>query len=235
MKSPITIVVIDDHALIRHAIRSLVAARPDLHLVGEGDSGEHLFALVSEHQPHVVILDLNMPHYKAEKATSHRFQALPELLRLRRAYPQTSVIILSEHLAPVLVHEAMISGVRGYILKSDDLSLSLPETIDIVSHGGIFFSQGVEHELFGTAGVIEPPLLTPRQIEILAIIANAPNDSYAQHAARLNIQLSSFRNQLDKIFKKMGVNNLTACMIRCHQLGIISLDDATIRETSYPR
>lgn len=233
MKTPVTIVVIDDHALIRHAIRSLVATRPELRLVGEGDSGEHLFALVREHQPNVVILDLNMPHHKPDNAEPQRFQALPELLRLRRAYPQTAVIILSEHLAPVLVHEAMTSGVRGYILKSDDLSLSLPETIDIVSHGGIFFSQGVEQELFGTAGAIEPPLLTSRQKELLAVIATAPNDSYTQHAARLGIQLSSFKNQLDKIFKKLDVNNLTACMIRCHQLGIISLDAVTVGERSY--
>lgn len=233
MKTPVTIVVIDDHALIRHAIRSLVVARPDLRLVGEGDSGEHLFALVSKHQPDVVILDLNMPHHKTDDSSPQRFQALPELIRLRRAHPQTAVIILSEHLVPALVHEAMISGVKGYILKSDDLSLSLPETIDIVSRGGIFFSQGVQQELFGTAGAFEPPLLTPRQKEMLAVIAAAPNDSYAQHAAKLGIQTSSFKNQLDKIFKKLDVNNLTACMIRCHQLGIITLDAAAVGETSY--
>lgn len=233
MNTPVTIVVIDDHALIRHAIRSLVAAQPNLHLVGEGDSGEALFALVSEHRPDVVILDLNMPHHKTEDGTPQRFQALPELARLRRAYPQTAVIILSEHLAPVLVQEAMTSGVRGYILKSDDLSLSLSETINIVSRGGIFFSQGVQQELFGTAGAIEPPLLTPRQQELLAVIAAAPNDSYAQHAVRLSIQTSSFKNQLDKIFKKLDVNNLTACMIRCHQLGIISLDATAVEEANY--
>ena len=66
--------------------------------------------------------------------------------------------------------------------------------------------------------------LTLRQTEIMNTIAAAPDASYAQHAAKLNIQPASLKNQLHKIYKQLDVTNLTAAMIRCHQLGIVSLD-----------
>ena len=226
MNTPITVVIIDDHPLIRHAVRVLVAEHDELTFVGEGTAGEHLFSLVAEHRPDVVILDLNMPQSDHDRNgnSTEPFQALPQVIKLHQQYPETAVIILSEHIVPGLIYSGIKNGIKGYILKSDDFSLSLPEAINIVSKGGISFSPRIQQELFAARMVTDPPVLTPRQIEILQTIATSPDESYTQHAAKLGIRESSLRNHLTNINKIVGAQNLTGCMIRCLQLGIISLE-----------
>lgn len=226
MNTPITVVIIDDHPLIRQAIRTQVDKSENLTLVGEGTAGEHLFSLVAEHQPDVVILDLNMPQSDADRnsKSTEPFQALPEVTKLHQQYPETAVIILSEHIVPGLIYSGIKSGIKGYILKSDDFSLSLPEAINIVRKGGISFSTRIQQELFAASMDANPPVLTPRQIEIVQMIAWSPDRSYAQHAAKLDIRESSLRNHLTNINKIVGAQNLTGCIIRCLQLGIISLE-----------
>ncbi len=203
-----------------------MAEYEDLTLVAEGTAGEHLISLVSEYRPDVVILDLNMPQSDANRngKSSEPFQALPEVTNLHQQYPETAVIILSEHIVPSLIYSGIKSGIKGYILKSDDFSLSLPEAIDIVCKGGISFSTRIQQELFAARVDLNPPVLTPRQIEIVQTIARSPDQSYAQHAAKLNIRESSLRNHLTNINKIVGAQNLTGCIIRCLQLGIISLE-----------
>lgn len=234
MKNTVTIVILDDHALIRHAVRNLIGSHEHLMLVGEGATGAELFSLVAEHRPDIVVLDLNMPHFElgTNGQSGPRFQALPHLVRLRREYPQTVVIILSEHIMPSLIQESVLCGVKGYILKSDDLSLSLPETIERVSRGEIFFSKAVERELFGEGIGVDVPSLTPRQIEVVVTVAAMPGASRPQKAAALGISALTFRNHLTRIFELLGVNNVTSCLLRCLQLGIISLDDLLVEEES---
>lgn len=226
MNKPITVIIIDDHPLIRHAVKTLVAEIEDLVLVAEGTAGEHLISLVAEHRPDVVILDLNMPQLEANHngKASEPFQALPEVTKLHQQYPETAVIILSEHIVPGLIYNGIKNGIKGYILKSDDFSLSLPEAIDIVSKGDISFSTRIQQELFAARADSNPPVLTPRQVEIVQTIAKSPDSSYAQHAANLTIRESSLRNHLTNINKIVGTQNLTGCIIRCLQLGIISLE-----------
>lgn len=225
-KKPVTIVVIDDHPLIRHAIRSLVAERDNLLLVGEGSAGDHLLKLVAEHKPDVVILDLGMPQSSTDStnATTQRFQALPHIVKVSREFPDTAVIILSQHVVPAIIHDVIKGDINGYILKDDDLSLSLPEAVDIVNKGNIFFSAGIIREMIGQGGGQNKPLLTSRQKEIVTAIASAPDASYAQHAARLGIRESSLRNHLTQIFRALDVTNITACLMRCLQLGIIAIE-----------
>ncbi|MCP5096843.1 MAG: response regulator transcription factor [Chloroflexi bacterium] len=235
MNTPITIVVIDDHPLIRHAIKTQVTESENLILVGEGTAGEHLASLVAQHQPDVVILDLNMPQSSLNHngKPSEPFQALPEVTKLHRQYPETAVIILSEHIVPSLIYNGIKSGIKGYILKSDDFSLSLPEAIATVSKGGLSFSPQIQQKLFAARTDTYPPVLTPRQLEIVQTIAKSPDKSYAQHAANLGIRESSLRNHLTNINKILGAQNLTGCIIRCLQLGIVSLEIVSLETEAY--
>lgn len=223
-----TIVAVDDHPLIRQAIKSLVANREDMVLVGEGAAGEHLFSLVAKHRPDVAILDLNMPQFEAHSnhTPMDTFPVLPMVARLHQEYPGTAVLILSQHIIPSVVHEVIErdSNIKGYLLKSDDLSLKLPEAIDLVSKGGVFYSEVIRQELFDSPEKTGKPPLTKRQVESIATIAQMPNASYAHHARVLGISESTLRNHLTAANKALGVNNITAAILRCQELGIIPVE-----------
>lgn len=228
MKNPTTIVAVDDHPLIRQAIRSLVADREDMILVGEGSVGEHLFPLVAEHRPDVVLLDLNMPQFetRGDDGVPNIFPALPMIARLHIEYPKTAVIILSQHVIPSVVHEIVgrNSAIKGYLLKSDDLSLNLPEAINLASKGSVFFSEAIHQELLESLENTDKPLLTKRQRECITVIAQMPNASYAHHAQVLGISESTLRNHLTAANKALGVNNITAAILRCQELSIIPVE-----------
>ena len=217
---PITIITIDDHPLIREAIRSLLASRKDMKLVAEGWVGEHLLTLVEQHQPDVVILDLSMPQFA--DGQQERFAVLPTLAKLNETFPQTAVIILSQYAVKSVIQEAIEVGVKGYLLKSDNLSLNLTGAIEAVHQGGVYFSQEISQLLFQPAtAVVTGNLLTERQKEIILAVARKPNASYTQIANDLYISESTLKGHLHKAFKTLDVTNITACIIHCMQQGLI--------------
>lgn len=223
----ITIVAIDDHPLIRQAIRSLVEERADMSLVGEGSAGEDVLALAEEHKPDVLLLDLSMPQHAEQEG--QRFQALPTISKLVKRCPETAVIILTQQYVPVLIGGAISRGVKGYLLKSDDLSLNLPGAIETVSKGGVYFSETISQKLFGNGnGKRKIVNLTERQIEALNAVYARPDAAYIEHAGNLNITESGFKSHLGKAFKALGVTNVTAAMIRCMELGILNTERSAI-------
>ncbi len=218
---PIALITIDDHPLIREAIRSLLASRNDMELVGEGWAGEHLLTLVEQYQPDVVILDLGMPQF-ADGQHQDRFAVMPALATLNERFPQTAVIILSQYAMKSVIQEAIEVGVKGYLLKSDNLSLNLTGAIEAVYRGGVYFSQEISQLLFQPAtAVVGHNLLTQRQTEIILAIAHTPNASYTQIANDLYISESTLKGHLHKAFKALDVTNITACLIHCMQRGLI--------------
>jgi|GEM_PF-3244262 len=215
------VVSIDDHYLIHEAVRSLLADDSDIELVGEGSAGEHIFPLLDKHRPDALILDLLMPRSAGGDPETDSFMPVPALEKLRQEYPETAVIILSQYLNQRVVQSAIQHGVRGYLLKSDNLSLNLPEAIKEVSRGGVFFSIEVSRALFNRSQVPPDDLLTLRQRQIILAIAKSPNASYAELADRLSISRRTFKGHLDGAYKALEVGNVTACIIRCMQLGLI--------------
>lgn len=220
----ITIVAVDDHPLIRQAIRSLVDEREDMSLVGEGSTGEDVLALVEQHKPDVLLLDLSMP--QSTRQEGQRFQALPIISGLVKQSPETAIIILTQHYVPVLIKGALNRGVKGYLLKSDDLSLNLPSAIESVKKGGVYFSETIAQKLFGDDNDKNEIVknLTQRQIEVLNAIYSDADAPYAEHARNLNITESTFKSHLTKAFIALGVTNATAAMIRCRELGIVNTE-----------
>lgn len=216
----LTVVIVDDHPLIHEAVRSLLAEQEQIQLVGEGYSGDDLFPLLDECQPNVLILDLGMPQRSSDPSV--RFAYTSALPRLNEEYPGTAVIILSQYLHRTVVKEAVEHGVKGYLLKTDNLSLNLTEAITAVSRNGVFFSHEFSKELFGSEPVrSEKNVLTSRQREVILAIAKDPEASYAQLADRLSISESTFKGHLRKVYAELEVGNSTSLVIRCLELGLI--------------
>lgn len=217
----ITVICVDDHPLIRSAVRSLLEPKDHIDLVAEGSVGAHVSQLVEKHRPDVLILDMGMPMTEEPKA-EERFFPLPTVARLNREYPATAVIFLTQYASPVLIKSAIELGVRGYLLKSDNLSLHLPEAVEVVYRGGVYFSRQISDLLFKTDHHSPPSaLLSTRQLEIILAIAKAPDITYQQLAYELSITESTLKGHLNKAFKALEVTNITACIITCMQLGLI--------------
>ena len=125
----IRVVSIDDHHLIHEAIRSLLDDEENIHLVADGYAGEDVLRLVENYKPHILILDLMMPQVKDDELDSERFLPLPMLERLHQEFPAMGIIILSQYLHHEIAQVAIQNGVRGYLLKSDNLSLYLATAI----------------------------------------------------------------------------------------------------------
>lgn len=219
--SKIKVVSIDDHPLIHEAIRSLMADRPNMELVAEGYVGDHLFVLLDKHKPDVLVLDLMMPQHENGQPDNSTFSPLPALARLVKEYSDTAVIILSQFLHQGIAQGAIQHGVRGYLLKSDNLSLNLPSAIEEVNRGGVYFSLEFSQELFRSSDSPPRDLLTYRQREIILAIAKNPDLSYEQIADGLGITARTLKGHLNLTYKALEVTNLTACIIRCMQLGLI--------------
>ena len=115
MTAPITVLLVDDHALVRRGFRRLLEDDPALAVVGEASTGEEAVARVAELRPHVVVMDSAMPGMGGIAATS----------AIRAAAPDVRVLMLSMHSEDTLVRQALAAGASGYVLKSAlDLDLA---------------------------------------------------------------------------------------------------------------
>lgn len=224
---PITAVSIDDHPLIRTAIRSLLESQENIQLVGEGSAGEHVLPLVETHQPDVLILDLAMPQSEND-LSGERFPILQTVSQLSQEFPDTAVIFLTQYASHSMSQQAISRGVRGYLLKSDDLSMNLPGAIEAVHRGGVYFSKEISEMLFQPMHKPDAsPILSERQKEIILAIAQTPDATYQKIAYALSITESTLKGHLNKAFKALDVTNITACIITCMQQCLIpfSIDE----------
>lgn len=222
MADLISVVIIDDHPLIRKVIKDTISKRDDIVVAGEGGAGEDVFVTVEKYRPDVLILDLNLPKTSTNRSNSDKFAAIEALSRLNTKYPETSVIILSQEATLPLINAAISNNVRSYLLKNDDLSLNLVDAIDAVLSGGTLFSQKINTILFKRLRQEEQPrLLTKRQIEIIQTLTRWPMKSYVSLAEQLGISESTFKTHLTRIFRVLDVSSATACVVKCMQLGFI--------------
>jgi DNA-binding NarL/FixJ family response regulator len=217
-KTEIKVVIVDDHALIREAVRTLLSERKHISLVGEGSAGEDVLALVEEHEPDVLLLDISMPQ-KAHDPESGSFAVLPALRALQNDYKETKVIILSQHLQPALIQSIMRSRINGYLLKSDDLTLKLAEAVEKVSRGGAYFSHAVSQAVAEMSA--NEIVLTDRQKDILLAIAQNPETPYSKLAEELFISERTLKWHLGKAYRKLGVNNIRAAILACIERDLI--------------
>lgn len=217
----ITVVIVDDHALIHTAVKDVLTRRDDMVVVSEGWCGEHVFQLVAEHSPDVLILDLRMPQYE-DASRTERFSVVPSLARLNKEYPATAVIILSQHVNHAFAQAAVTHGVRSYLLKDDQLSLSIPEAIDAVLAGRTLFSREITDLLFGNMPEgMNGVQLNERQLEIIRTFVRSPEKSNQQLAKELHIAESTFKWHMKKIFTALDIPNRSTLIMRSLQARLV--------------
>ena len=203
----ITVLLADDHSLVRLGLSALLAKQGDMKLVGEAVNGEEAVRLAARLDPNVIIMDLMMPGVDGVTATR----------RIRERNPDTKVLILTSFGTSSDVAHAIEAGARGAILK-DAPNASLLAAIRTVAAGGESFADDIVRNI--TRDPV-PRELTARQAEILKSVTNGlTNKTIAQ---QLKISPESVKQHLNAIFQKLGATTraeAVAIALRKHLLKI---------------
>src|SRR6516164_3067570 len=134
----LTILVADDHDIIRRGLKHLLTAKPGWEVCAEARTGKEAVALAEQLRPHVVVMDLSMPDLNGLEAAR----------RIHKILPKTGILILTMHFSDQLVREVIEAGARGYILKSD-ADRDLVTAVDSIASRRTFFTSRASEMLLG--------------------------------------------------------------------------------------
>jgi two-component system response regulator NreC len=156
---PSTIVIADDHAVVRSGLRMLLDAEPDLEVVAEAGTVPDAIRLIRAHRPAVAVLDLNMPGGSS-------LEAIPEL---RSSTPETAIVVLTMQDDPAFAREALQNGALGFVLK-EAADEELLQAVHLAVRGETYLNPRLGARL-ATAPAGPPDDLTERELEVLRLIA----------------------------------------------------------------
>jgi two-component system response regulator DegU len=210
----ISVLVADDHSIVREGIRRLIEGESDIELCGEAADGRELLEQVDRYRPTVVILDITMP----------RLSGLETLELIRARYPTVKTILLSVHADPPMIQNAVSLGVDGYLLKNARTSEIL-QAIRAVTRGGSFFSPPVAREIVAQIRQPRPAtdqpfsLLSGREREVLHWIAEGL--SAKEIASDLSISTKTVEAHRTSLMRKLGVRKATELVRYAVRHGLI--------------
>ncbi len=193
----IRILLADDHALVRHGFRMILAAQPDMEIAGEAGNGREAVELAQKLKPDVVIMDVTMPELNGIEATR----------RLIELSPRTRVLALSMHKDAVYVREILRAGARGYLLK-DSADADLLAAVRAVAKGEGYLSPGVSDAVLSDyrRHVTDPlDLLTSREREVLQLIAEGKTNK--EIATSLNLSVYTVEAHRGRVMEKLNLHS----------------------------
>ncbi|WP_268796854.1 response regulator [Pseudomonas huanghezhanensis] len=216
-----TLLLIDDHSLIRAGVRALVADIPGYTVVGEGADGEQLLELTLTLRPDIILLDISMK----------RSNGLDALETLKKTLPDSKVLILSMHTEPHLIMRALEAGAHGYLLK-DATATEIEQALDALRSGERYLSPAIAHTVINQAlvgsksakaDVHDNHALTARQLEILRLIVRGK--STREIATGLSLSIKTVETHRSQIMKRLQIYDVAGLVLFCVREQIISLDD----------
>ena len=203
----ITVLLADDHALVRRGFRRLLEDDTELAVVGEASNGEEAIALSASLKPHVIVMDAAMP------GTSG-LAAIKIILQQR---PSARILMLSMHSEETLVKQAMAAGARGYVLKNA-LDLDLAAAVKKVAAGETVLDPAVARPapLPGERA----KRLTPRELQVLQLICNGLSNK--EIALQLEVSANTVAVHRANIMNALGVHKTAELVVYALQNGLVS-------------
>jgi two-component system, NarL family, response regulator LiaR len=211
----ISILIVDDHEVVRNGIRSYLETVPDFSVVGEADSGEEAVKLVSEHIPDIVLLDLIMPGMDGITTTR----------RIRQISPRTQVVVLTSYHEDVHIFPALKAGAISYILKDMKME-KLAEVLHRAAQKEVTLHPLVAARVLQnirSENSDEQPLfteLTDRELDVLKLIANGMTNS--QIAEKLVISENTVKGHVSNILSKLHLADRTQVAVYAWQRGLVN-------------
>lgn len=210
---PITVLIADDHPIVRQGMQMLLEVQADIAIVGVAENGVAAVELATVQQPDVVLMDINMPELDGIAATR----------KIRAASPATQVVILTSHHQDAMVFPAIKAGALSYLLKSA-APAEVIAAIRAAARGEAQLHPRVAKRLMDeVSGVrISAETLTPRELEVLKQIALGQNNRAI--AAELVLSEKTVKTHVSNILGKLHLNDRTQAAIYALQSGLVPLD-----------
>jgi DNA-binding NarL/FixJ family response regulator len=205
----ITVLLVDDHNIVRQGLKALLGAEQDLTIVAEAQSGREAVRLASTLRPEIVIMDLAMPLLNGWEATRQILKVLPS----------AKVIVLSTYHADEHIQQAIAAGAAAYLIKQT-AAADLVKAIHEVRTGNAYFSPAIAERLrektfqpSSNGGPAKPAEveLTPREAEVLQLIAEGFANK--QIASELGLSVKTVEKHRQQVMNKLGIHD-TAGLVR---------------------
>lgn len=203
----ITLLIVDDHFVVRIGLTSTLNLEPDMRVVAEARSGREAVTLYRQHTPDVVVMDYQLPELNGAEATA----------AIRGEFPEARVVMLSVYKGEEDVHRAVQAGVSGYLPKSAEPG-ELVQAIRTVYNGGRYLPASIDAALQKRSGRVE---LSQREQEVLAGIVRGRSNK--EIAAELGISENTVKVHATRVFEKLGVADRLEAATAAIQRGIVHL------------
>ena len=218
MPAPITLILADDHALVRAGIRTLIEKIDGIQILAEAGDGRETLVLVEQHSPNIVVMDISMPGLNGLDTTA----------RITRDKPATKVLILSMHTAEDYVLLALKAGAAGYLLK-DAATVELSVALAAVRRGETYLSPTISKEVLARhrRQSLDPKTdtvkaLTPRMREIVQLIAEGR--STKEIAFLLNLSVKTIETHRMHLMARLNLHDVAGVVRYALRTGLISAE-----------
>jgi DNA-binding NarL/FixJ family response regulator len=205
-----TVVVVDDHPLMRQSVGRIVSSQEGFELVGEAAKADEAFAVIQRTQPDVVLLDVAMPDMDGIDLTG----------KLKAHNPDLRVILLTMHEDDGSLRRAMAVGADAYVPKTVPTA-EVIQALKVVSEGGSYLSPSIARRMMDLAsgrGFDPAVTLTERELEILRLLAAGHRSQ--DIADELFLSVKTVKNHLTSIYSKLNVETAAQAVAEAYRLGI---------------
>ena len=204
----IRILLVDDHPVVRHGLRGMLDAEPDLTVVGEASSGTAGVAAARELTPDIVLMDLRMPDGDGVQATGQILEVLPA----------AKVVVLTTYETDRDILRAIEAGASGYLLK-DASPAELADAVRAAARGETVLAPSVASTLIRQVRAPAPPALSAREVQVLRLVALGRTN--ADIGRELFISEATVKTHLLRVFNKLDVADRTAAVTTAMSHGLL--------------